>query len=78
MYGEKFSSGDPVCLAIHEMNRRIFDVSHPVDNSPVLDHFPLLFRLRRFLFLEIHKMLEDTITMTDSHVKERFNEAKVN
>ena len=59
------------------MNERMVAVADPAQNAAIMDIFPVLFKLRRFLFNKTHRYLEETKAMTHEHIIKKINEAKV-
>lgn len=77
MWGQKFSPDDPLCQDIHQMNINILALNHPLENGPLLDLFPSLFKLPKALFPDAYKLMDKTREMIDEFIHSRIKEAKV-
>lgn len=77
IYGEKQPLNDPEFAKLHEMNEMVKDACHQVENDPIMDLYPTLFKLRKFLFRKTDRLLEKIDDELKTLVLPKISEAKV-
>lgn len=77
LYGDRDSFDDSIFQLTHHMNHRLLKCFSLAVNDPILDIFPICFKLMPFFFNKTYKFLEGTKEIIDKQVLSRIREAKV-